>query len=117
MNSLFSLLQYGGTFFGHQQFRIVGYAEYSIYLYPKGGQSYDVVEKTYEITKQKDLYIKSLRQLITDESTIDFETLGKQKIERNKELNKIVDMIDNSITDIFYLRRAQAFHYENYEYF
>jgi len=114
LNSLFSHFQYGGTFFGHQQLRILGYAEYSIYLYPKNSNDF---EKTYDITKQKELYIKSLRQLIRDESTIDFETLGNEKIERIRKLDKIVDELSSLITDIFYLRRAQAFQYGNYEYY
>jgi hypothetical protein len=114
LNTLFNHLQYGGTYFGHQRLRILGYAEYSIYLYPKNGEKF---EKTYEIAKQKELYIKSLRQLIADESNIDFETLGKEKVERTKKLNSIVDELDSLISDIFYLRRAQAFQYEYYEYY
>jgi len=114
INSLFSHFQYGGSYFGHQRLRTLGYVEYSIYLYPKNKKDF---EKTYDITKQKELYIKSFRQLITDESTIDFETLGKEKIERTKKLNKIVDELGSLITDIFYLRRAQAFQYDNYQYY
>ncbi len=113
INSLFQRFQYGGTYFGHQYPRILGYAEYSVYLY---SEQSDNIEKTYDITKQKDLYIKSLRQLIDDESKIDNETLGKEKVERNKELNKIVDDLSKIITDNFYLRRTQEFHYEHYEY-
>ena len=114
LNSLFSHFQYGGTYFGHQQLRILGYAEYSIGLYPKNGENF---EKPYNIEKQKELYIKSLRQLIADESSIDFETLGNAKVERTKQLNKIVDKLDKLIRNIFYLRRAQAFQYNNYEYY
>ncbi len=114
INSLFGYFQYGGTYFGHQDSRILGYAEYSIYLLPKKKED---IQKTYDITKQKELYIKSLRQLIEDESKIDFNTLGKSKIERSKELNKIVDGLDKLITDNFYLRRAQEFQYEYYEYY
>ena len=51
INSLFGHFQYGGTYFGHQSSRILGYAEYSIYLLPK---SKDDISKTYDITKQKD---------------------------------------------------------------
>ncbi|RZJ89230.1 MAG: hypothetical protein EOO20_11540 [Chryseobacterium sp.] len=114
INSLFGHLQYGGTYFGHQQMRILGYAEYSIYLFPKEKNE---LEKTYEITKQKDLYIKSLRQLIEDENKIDFETLGKEKIIRSQKLNAIIDEIEKLVTDNFYLRRTQEFHYSNYEYY
>ncbi|WP_031457362.1 hypothetical protein [Flavobacterium chungangense] len=114
INSLFGHFQYGGTYFGHQKMRILGYAEYSIYLLPKENNE---IEKTYDITKQKELYIKSLRQLIKDESEIDFETLGQEKIERNKKLNEIVDKLNTLISDNFYLRRAQDFHYGHYEYY
>lgn len=77
----------------------------------------DDISKTYDITKQKEFYIKSLRQLIEDESKIDFETLGQEKIARNKNLNAIVDELDKLITDNFYLRRAQEFQYGHYEYY
>ena len=114
INSLFGHFEYGGTYFGHQHSRIYGYAEYSVYLY---SQSKDDIAKTYDITKQKELYIKSLRQLIEDEIKIDQNTFGKEKIDRTKELNKIVDDLDKLITDNFYLRRAQEFHYGHYEYY
>ena len=115
INSLFAYFEYGGTYFGHQSRRILGYAEYSIYLLPK---TKDNISKTYDITKQKELYIKSLRQLIIDESKIDFNTLGQEKkIERTKILNSIVDELEKLITDNFFLRRAQEFHYGYYEYY
>lgn len=114
INNLFQRFQYGGTYFGHQYARILGYAEYSVYLY---SESKDNFEKTYNITKQKEFYIKSLRQLINDENKIDNQTLGKEKIERMRELNKIVDDLNKLITDIFYLRRAQEFQYGRYEYY
>jgi hypothetical protein len=113
INSLFGHLQYGGTYFGHQKMRIIGYAEYSIYIIPKDKNDF---EKTYDITKQKDLYIKSLRQLIEDENKVDYNTLGEDKVVRTKELNIIIDQLDSLITDNFYLRRAQEFHYGHYEY-
>lgn len=114
INTLFGHFEYGGTYFGHQSKRILGYAEYSIYILPK---CKDDASKTYEITKQKELYIKSLRQLIDDENKIDFNTLGQEKIERSKRLNKIVGDLDKLITDNFYLRRAQEFQYRHYEYY
>ena len=115
INSLFAYFEYGGTYFGHKSRRILGYAEYSIYLLPK---TKDNITKTYDITKQKEFYIKSLRQLIIDESKIDFNTLGQEKkIERTKILNSIVDELEKLITDNFFLRRAQEFHYGHYEYY
>ena len=115
INSLFGHFEYGGTYFGHQQARILGYAEFSVYLY-KLNERYGI-SKTYDISKQKELYIKSLRQLVSDESQIDFNTTGQEKIERTKKLNKIVDDIEKAITDNYYLRRTQDFHYGHYEYY
>lgn len=114
INSLFAHFQYGGTYFGHQIPRILAYAEYSVFLLPK--EKY-AIEKTYDITIQKQLYIKSLRQLIKDESKIDFNTLGEEKNVRSKELNKTVDELDSLITNNFYLRRTQEFQYGHYEYY
>jgi hypothetical protein len=114
INSLFGQLQYGGTYFGHQASRILGYAEYSVYLY---NYYENKLSKTYDIGKQKDLYIKSLRQLIDDESTIDNETLGQEKIKRNKELNTIVSELEKALTDHFYLGQAQEFQYGHYQYY
>lgn len=114
INSLFGHFEYGGTYFGHQSRRILGYAEYSLYLLPKEKED---IEKTYDITKQKELYIRSLRQIIDDESKVDFNTTGNDKIERIKELHKLVDNLGKLITDNFYLKRAQEFHYGHYEYY
>ena len=114
INSLFGNIQYGGTFFGHQSYRLLGYAEYSVYLYI---QYEKYISKAYDINKRKALYIKSLRQLIEDESHIDLNTIGLDKIKRNKELNQIVDKIAADITDNYYLRRAQQFQYDYYEYY
>lgn len=111
INSLFGHLQYGGTYFGHQRSRILGYTEYSIYLLSRRK---DGIEKTNDITTQKGLYIQSLRQIIEDESKIDPNSFGEGKIERVKKLNMIVDNLDELIIDDFSLRRAQAFHYEYY---
>ncbi len=114
INSLFQKFQYGGTYFGHQHIRILGYAEYAIYIMPKEGE---LIDKKYNINQQKALYIKSLRQLIRDENQFDFDTPPKEKPERLKELDQIVDELDKLITNLFYLRRAQEFQYSNYEYY
>jgi len=114
INSLFKQFENGGTYFEHQKMRILGYAEYSIYLLPKAKKD---ISKTYGIKKQKANYIKSLQLLIEDKSKIDFKTLGINKIKRIQKLNKIVDELDKLITDNFYLRRTQEFQYEHYEYY
>lgn len=114
INSLYQRLEHGGTYFGHQGARILGYAEFSIYLY----KSYEnKLLKTYDISKQKRLYIQSLRQLIDDELQIDGETLEQAKTQSKQALNATVDNIEKAITDNFYLRQAQRFQYEHYQYY
>jgi hypothetical protein len=99
INSLFANLKGGGTYFGHQGRRIRGYAEFSVYLYKQYEKR---ISQSYDISEQKALYIRSLKLLAGN---------------HDKELNKIVNKISQDITDIFYLQRAQAFQYSNYEYY
>jgi hypothetical protein len=109
---LFGSLSYGGTYFEHQASRIAAYTEYSVYWYAK---SKDFFTKNYAISKQKQYYIGSLKQLIKDEVSIDNEVIGSRlKRERILEFNKLVDDLNNLITDNFYLKQAQAFHYSHY---
>lgn len=114
VNSVFQKIQGGGTYFGHQHQRILGHAEYSVDLLKLAQQH--GFEKSYDIEKQKRLYVRSLRQLIVDELSINHEIGKEEKSVKEKELNDIVDELDLLITDIFYLRRAQEFHYSQYEY-
>ncbi len=115
INDLFATLEHGGTYFGHQYFRILGYAEYSVYLYKSNKED---IDKSHSIVKQKELYIKSLYQLIEDRMGIDTDLIDiNEKNIGLKELNKIVNNLDKLITNIFYLRRAQEFQYRFYEYY
>lgn len=114
INALFQNIERGGTYFGHQYARILAYAEYSVYLYSRYKNN---ISKRYDISKQKELYMQSMRQLIEDEIEIDDQIVGDEKIGRSKELNILVDDLDKLISDNFYLRRAQAFHYRHYEYY
>lgn len=112
INSLFGHIQYGGTYFGHQYKRILGYAEYDIYWYCARE---DHFERDYNIEKQKAIYLASLRQLIEDEVRIDpYQFTPKKKKKRTKELLQIVDELQPLITDRFYLKCAQEFQYSHY---
>ncbi|NIF04111.1 hypothetical protein F3J23_01550 [Chryseobacterium sp. Tr-659] len=113
INSIYGYIAYGGTYFSHQDMRIPGYAEYFLYLYSLDKENQDNADP-YDISKQKALYIQSLRQIIEDESKIDFESLGQAKIDRTKKMNTLVDEIDQLITSSYYLRCAQYFHYQYY---
>jgi len=111
INSIYGMLNYGGTYFGHQHTRILGYAEYSIYRFIKR----DSAENAFDLKKQKELYIESLRQIIRDKESINQEANDKEKSERIKNLNKIVDEISNRITDYFYLEEARSFQFGHYK--
>ena len=109
INSIFDALAQGGTYFGHQYNRILGEAEYSIY---QGKDNY-YYDKSYDITKQKMLYINALKQQITDElNNGDF--LESEKSDKKKELFETVKELDGLITDYFYLKSARTFQYSNY---
>ena len=112
INDIFENLNYGGTYFGHQQRRIIGYAEFAINWY---SERKDFFDKSYDITKQKKLFINTLKQKISDEEDID-NNIYKQseKEKRKKELYIIADDINNRISDNFYLKMAQEFVYEHY---
>ena len=115
INSIFQRLKYGGTYFGHQYSRILGFAEYSLFRMAKDKKEFNNI---YNISKQKSLYIESLQQLIKDENSIDFETIGeKNKLERLNDFNKTIDEIEELISNSFYLKSAQSFQYENYNYY
>lgn len=110
INSIFSYLAYGGTYFGHQEFRLPAETEYSIYI----SSDQDNFTDQYDISKQKTLYIQSLRQRIEDEVKADEALTNQEKIERIKKLNKFVDNIYHLITNAFYLKWAQHFQYKYY---
>ena len=55
INSLFQAFEHGGTYFGHQYYRVLGYAEYSVYMYNEYRNN---LSKTYDITKQKRILYK-----------------------------------------------------------
>lgn len=109
INSLNSNINYGGTYYGHQYKRILGYAEFSIYDLIN-----NKIDKSYEINKQGDLFIQSLNQYITDEVTMDGSLSKNEKKDRINELTSITDDLSKLITNSFYLRKAQEFQYRYY---
>ena len=112
INDIFGALQSGGTYFGHQYARIEAYAEYGIHLF---ADNHDVFIKGYDISKQKNLYIAGLQQLIKDEvGENDDLTTNKEKTEKINELLITVSDLNKLITDNFYLKMAQGFQYEHY---
>ncbi|MCS4303489.1 hypothetical protein [Chryseobacterium sp. BIGb0232] len=116
INSIFGYIAYGGTYFGHQKKRIPAYAEYLIFLFSLDQEKANSQDR-YDISKQKKLYIQSLRQIIEEENKIDFETAGQEKTDRIKKMNALVNEMDHLITNSYYLHYAQHFHYQYYQNF
>ena len=112
INGLYEGLNYGGTFYGHQHKRLNAFAEYSIYLLKNNGEYYD---KKYDFRNQKKLYLKSLIQYVTDEESqnvynqIDLVENKPKALERAKELEKKIDILQKLITNYFYLNQVQEF--------
>lgn len=110
INSIYQKLAGGGTYFGHQYTRILGYAEYSICL----GKGNNYYIKNYNIAGQKNLYINSLKQHMYDEVNNDGELSPKEKSDKQLELLKTITDIDRLITNYFYLKMAERFQYSHY---
>jgi hypothetical protein len=112
INEIFARLKGGGTFFGHQHTRILGYAEYSIFIYGYEKKYGDL--KTYSVSKQKQLYISLLKQHITDELSSNFDIPENEKSKLKQQLFETVNHINGLITEYFYLEQVQTFQYSNY---
>ncbi|SDI30199.1 hypothetical protein ACQ86K_22080 [Mucilaginibacter sp. P19] len=113
INFIYEQLAGGGTYFDHQQARIFGYAEYSVYKYKYHEENKDF--KKYNVVKQKQLYIKLLKQHIDDElNAIFFTGEETQKLKLKKALTEKADDIDHLITGYFYLEEAQEFQNSKY---
>lgn len=117
INGLYACLDYGGTFYGHQHIRLNAFAEYSIYLLKNNREYYD---KMYDFRNQKKIYLKSLIQYVTDEESqnvynqIDLVENKPKALERAKELEKKIDILQKLITNYFYLYQVQEFE-KNYK--
>jgi len=68
INDIYGRLNYGGTYFGHQYSRLIGYAEYAVYLLSEEPGWF---KKDYPIAAQKAKFIELIRQQITDEVSVD----------------------------------------------
>ncbi len=113
INNIIGLLNYGGTYFGHQYRRIPAFAEYSIYCNIGDEEFYT---KKYSIAAQKKLYIESLKQFVKDEMSEDVYVLTDEKLkkERADKFEKYINSIDHLITDYHYLKCAQGYQHSKY---
>jgi hypothetical protein len=113
INGIFGELNHGGTFFGHQSFRIIGYAEYCIYLLSQQPEEF---KKEYPVKAQKANFIDQLRQQISDEISVDNNLIGKYEKEgRQREMLSSVAKINGLISNYFYLKQARRFTYDYYD--
>lgn len=112
VNDMAGELARGGTYFGHQYNRIAAYAEYAVNMFDFDTTSF---LKSYDISKQKALFIASLKQRVTDELTLDNDFINaNDKEAHKKKIFSYINNIEGQITDGFYLYYAQQFYYNNY---
>ncbi len=112
INGLFGRLNGGGTYYGHQYARILGYAEYSICIF-KDDDVYHFI-RPYNVIKQKDIYLKSLERFIRDEVNNNPELSPVEKEKKKGELLGKVKTIGGLIATHFYLEMALKFQYSHY---
>jgi hypothetical protein len=113
INEIYDNLTGGGTYYGHQYRRILGYAEYSLYKYANYNDYYG---KKYDITEQKKLYRNLLKQIITDEINNNNNN-GLTEDDKSRLKNDLFtkgDNLNKLITDYFSLKSLQEFQYSNY---
>jgi hypothetical protein len=117
INDIFGLLNYGGTFYGHQHKRIYGYAEYWVDGYKDWEKSWSNDFRNVSLTKQKELFFLSLRQQITDMVTNDIYLLHKNDAKRKKikSIFEQVEKLNSLISNYFMLLRIQEFRYSYYQ--
>jgi hypothetical protein len=112
INELYGELNYGGTFYSHQNKRLNAFAEYSVYILKINGEYYN---KKYDFRNQKNIYLKSLIQYVTDEESqnvynqMDLVENKPKALERAKELERKIDILQKLITNYFYLNQVQEF--------
>jgi hypothetical protein len=114
INDLYAEIQGGGSYFGHQQLRILAYAEYSIYMMPHNKSEFT---KSYSINKQKDIYISMLKQLIEDEFSLKANLSQAEKKKQVQILIPKINEIGKLITSDYYLKSAIEFQANHYHYY
>lgn len=107
INDVEGRLHCGGTYFGHRHERLPAYAVYAAYYYPE----YQT-EKTYDIAPQKRHYMAMLRQMATDEMSIEDDCAGGQQRAIQEQLTNI----DKLITGKFYLQQCLTFQHQGYDF-
>ena len=110
INSIFGLINNGGTYFGHQHKRISAYAEYSIYLITKTKSN---VAPNQDINKPIHRYLKSLERLINEKTKNDFNP--QLKLEKTRKLNALMNELETLISNNFYLQQAIEFQQTHYQ--
>jgi hypothetical protein len=110
INNIYAELSGGGTYFGHQYRRIVGYVEYAIYVQNDN----EYYNRSYDYTLQKKLYIDMLKQYIADEVAANNDIIQVEKVNFQKRLFDAVEKLDKTITSFSDLKSAQQFQYSHY---
>lgn len=114
INEIYGRIEMRGTYFGHQYKRILGAAEYSVYLFKTHSYKY---YKERNRLNEKQNFIMHLREIIKNkDKQNDVYFKDKREIDKRKEIfEKLINNINNLITNEFYLKEAKKFEVENYK--
>lgn len=110
INSLYSYLENGGTYFGHMKKRMQGVAEYSIYALIRN----EYYSKNHDIENQKKYFLLSLKEYCKNEVRLNTDLLEEEKKDKLAEIDNRIIELGGYITKFFYMRNAQSFRYKYY---
>jgi hypothetical protein len=112
MHNLYSYKARGGTYLFHLGERLESYVEYELYTNFKEDSIF--VDKV-NVAKQRELYIKLLRQQTNDFYEIYGKDDSLEETERRKKIcNEYIDKIEKYITKSSYLNALLQYQYRNY---
>ena len=95
-----------GSYHGHEISHILAKTEYEIYLLKSKPH---LLHEHYNMNAQIHLYIETLRQWVRDVNNHQIDYEGAERIQREKEFQVIVDKLERTITNGYYLDHAREY--------
>ncbi|HNP23012.1 MAG TPA: hypothetical protein PKM63_03255 [Panacibacter sp.] len=112
INDMAAELARGGTYYAHQYNRIPAFAEYAVNMFALDSVSF---LKNGSFSKQKDLFIASVRLAANDQIVEDGDLVEASEKEHFKaKVFASIDDLEKQLADGFYLYYARQFYYNNY---
>jgi hypothetical protein len=116
INHLFMVLNYGGTYYGHQYIRSIGFAEYSIDRYRQNPMQYN---QSRTFGDEKKAFLDTLRKRVRSGLQNDEEYKWMSSVtqpDKSDEIYEQVGKLEKLITNSFYLHTAMEFWKSQYDF-